>query len=167
MLFVRRIGQMKWRGARPVDSPGRVPADAVTADLRTQENCLPFWTCDEVGDIEEAILAIAAAAPGLDSIDVVWIEDDEHRFAGYGRIRTEGNTPISEWKHRHFDLTALDYTGLGLVASAIVEAIDAERCRRFPRLRVKEMLAEAVSRQKLRLDDLKPKVRSAVETALE
>lgn len=167
MLLVRRIGRRKWPTAHAGASADRIPADAITADLRTQQNRLSFWTCEDLEDIEGAVLAIAAAAPRVATIDVVWIEDDESRFCGYGRLRTEGDTPVTAWKRRHLDIEGFDFAGLGLVASAVADAVGAERCRRIPARRVRQMLAKSVSENGLRLDDLEPKVRSEVRAALD
>lgn len=167
MLLVRRIGRRKWPTTYAEASVEQIPADAVTADLRTHRNCLSFWTCDDIGDLDGAVLAIAAAAPRIATIDVVWIEDHERRFPGYDRLETEGVTPVAAWRQRHLDIAGLDYAGLGLVASAVADAVCAERCRRTPAPRVRAMLAKSVSENGLRLDDLEPRVRSGVQAALE
>lgn len=167
MLLVRRIGRRKWPITYTDGPSDRIPADAVTADLRTRKNRLSFWICKDVDDLEGAVLAIAAAAQRVTSIDIVWIEDDEHHFSGYRRVRTEGDTPVAAWRQRHLDLEELDYAGLGMVASAVAHAVGANRWRRVSLPRVREMLARSVSEDAIRLDDLEPKVQSEIQTALD
>ena len=167
MLLVRRIGRRKWPTTYADGSVDRIPADAVTADLRTQKNRLSFWICKGVDDLEGAVLAIAAAAQRITPIDIVWIEDHERRFSGYRRVRTEGDTPVAAWRQRHLDLGGLDYAGLGMLASVVADAVSADRWQRVPLPRVREMLARAVSEDARRLDDLEPRVQSEIRTALD
>lgn len=167
MLLVRRIGRRKWPATFTDGSADRIPADAVTADLRTQNNSLSFWICEDVDDLEGAVLAIAAAAQRITPIDIVWIEDHELQFSEYRRVRTDGDTPVAAWRQRHLDLGGLDYAGLGNVASVVADAVSANRWRRVPLPRVREMLAKSVSEDALRLDDLEPKVQSEIRTALD
>lgn len=79
MFLARKISLAKWSKKSELEV-GEIPADAVTADLRTQDNAL-FWRCGdgERVEIEEAALAIAAAWERVDKIDVVWLAADELR----------------------------------------------------------------------------------------
>ena len=80
MFLARKISLAK-RSKKSELEVGEIPADAVTADLRTQDNKLSFWRCGDGKrvEIEEAALAIAAAWESVDKIDVVWLAADELR----------------------------------------------------------------------------------------
>ena len=127
-------------------SESEIPADAVTADLKTQQNSLSFWRCptDEEHDIEEAVLAIAAAGDRLDKIDVVWLAEDELQAEGQALEDTAGRTPVADLAAMHVDVPRLDYVRLGNVARGIAVAIEAKRCRRLSRRRVKALIEAAV-----------------------
>ena len=82
MFLARKITRAKWVDAH-LDS-GEIPADAVTADLRTRNNALSFWQCGDATEeeLDEAVLALAAAAQRVESIDIVWLSYDELRTDG-------------------------------------------------------------------------------------
>ena len=83
MFLARKVSLAKWSKKDEL-AEGEIPADAVTADLRTQDNKLSFWRCGNGEGIEvnEAVLALAAAGTRVDKIDVVWLAVDELRSDG-------------------------------------------------------------------------------------
>ena len=164
MFLARKITRAKWVSA-DLDS-GEIPADAVTADLRTKNNTLSFWQCGDgtEEELNEAVLALAAAGQRVENIDIVWLSHDELRADGQRLNITAGLTPVAELVERHVDLSFLDYVRLGRVADRVAAALEAGRHRRLPRPRVVEILARAVQQRRVGLSDLQEKVRSAVET---
>ena len=116
MFLARKIARAKW-AAKDGLSESEIPADAVTADLKTQQNSLSFWRCpsDEKHDIEEAVLAIAAAGDRVDRLDIVWIADEELQADGQSLKDTAGRTPVTDMVAMHVDVSRLDYVRLGNV----------------------------------------------------
>lgn len=84
MFLARKITRAKWTHKRGQLAKGEIAADAVTADLRTQDNALSFWRCpaEARDDIEKAALAIAATRDRVDKIEIVWLTEDELLAAG-------------------------------------------------------------------------------------
>lgn len=164
MFLARKITRAKWVSA-DLDS-GEIPADAVTADLRTKNNTLSFWQCGDGTEegLNEAVLALAAAGQRVENIDIVWLSYDELRADGQRLDITAGLTPVAELVERHVDLSFLDYVRLGRVADRVAAALEEGRHRRLTRPRVVEILARAVQQRRVDLSDLQEKVRSAVET---
>jgi hypothetical protein len=66
MFLARMITRPKWQPKQGLASD-EIPADAITADLRTSNNVLSFWQCGEATDpeISTAVLAIAAGRDRL------------------------------------------------------------------------------------------------------
>lgn len=155
MFLARKITRAKWDTGQEL-SAGEISADAVTSDLRTKENTLSFWRCrtETNGDVEDAVLAIAAAGDRLDRLDVVWLSYDELQADGQTFKNTDGRTPVRELADRHVDVCKLDYTRLGKVARRVVAAIEDKRCRRFTKAGVKKLLSAAVGHGRINLDDL-------------
>ena len=58
MFLARKVSLAKWSKKDEL-AEGEIPADAVTADLRTQDNKLSFWRC---GNGEGAVLQPTPAA---------------------------------------------------------------------------------------------------------
>ena len=146
-------------------SNDEIPADAVTADLRTQGNSLSFWQCptDATRDVEEAALAIAAARERVDRLDIVWLDDQELQDDGQTLRNSEGRT-VPRLAHLHVEVFRLDYVRLGSVAHRIVAAIRENRYRRLTRGDVKRLITAAVEQGRIDLDALQDKVRAEVAT---
>ena len=164
MFLARKITRAKWTSAHL--GAREIPADAVTADLRTRSNTLSFWQCGNgtEDELNEAVLALAAGGERVENIEIVWLAYDELRADGQSLDITAGRTPVAELVERHVDLFLLDYVRLGKVADRVVAALEQGRHRRVTRPRVLRLLANAVRQRRLDPSDLQEKVRSAVET---
>ena len=124
-VLTRKITRAKWEASEALGK-GEIPADAMSADLRTTGNTLSFWNCatGEDHEIRKAVLALASVAERADRMDVAWIEKaavDEH---GIATMRTPGRTPVDCLQETHVDLIRLDVRRLGRVAELVSEAID-------------------------------------------
>ena len=163
MFLARKISLAKWSKKQEQGelAEDEIPADAVTADLRTQDNKLSFWRCgDEEGiEVNEAVLALAAAGTRVDKIDVVWLAADELRSDGQTLQDTKGRTPVLELAELHVDVCRLDYMRLGKVAQRVVTALKKERYLRLRKARVRNLLAEAVEQGRIDPKDLQKRVR--------
>jgi hypothetical protein len=168
VFLARKITRAKWTPKAGLEAD-EVPADAVTADLRTTENTLSFWRCGEgaEGEVEEAALAIAAGGDRLDKLDVVWLSDEQLRSDGQTWKDTDGRTPVKSLVKQHVDLYRLDYVRLGRVADGVVDAIECRRHRRLTKKHITKLLAVAVEEGRVALADLEEKVQSEVVKILE
>ncbi len=145
MFLARKITRAKWTPKQGL-SADEIPADAVTADLRTQENSLSFWQCpsESDSDVEKTALAIAAAGERVDRLDIVWLADKDLLDDGQALKNTKGRTPVTDMAAMHVDVSRLDYARLGGVARRIAAAIESKRCRRFTQGGVKSLIQDAV-----------------------
>ena len=133
MFLARKIARAKWDAKRNIErglEEGEISADAVTGDLRTQKDTLSFWRCHTGAndDIEDAVLAIAAAGERLDKLDIVWLADNELQADGHTLKDTKGRTPVADLTEKHVDICKLDYVRLGKVAQRVAAAIEEQRC---------------------------------------
>ena len=159
MFIVRKIARAKWdvtRNAARGLADGEISADAVTADLRTQGGTLSFWRCstEANGDLEEAVLAIAAAGDRLDKIEVVWLAVEDLQGDGLTLKDSSGLTRVADLTRRHVDVCKLDCVRLGKVAQRVAEAIGFGRYRPFTRRRVKGLLLKAIKEGRINPDEL-------------
>ena len=163
MFLARKITRAKWAATEDL-SVGEIPADAVTVDLRTQENSLSFWRCstDSDCDVEEVALAIAAAGERVDRLDIVWLADEELQNDGHVLKNTEGRTPLTGMAAMHVDVSRLDYVRLGRVARRVVDAIKEDRYCRLRKARVKSLIEEAVRQGRIDRSALHEKLRAEV-----
>ena len=150
MFLARKITRAKWPDKAGL-SADEIPADAVTADLRTRDNALSFWQCGDGTqiEVEDAALAIAAAGDRIDRLDLVWFADEELQNDGQTFRNIPGRTPVPELTRLHVDVHRLDYVRLGKVAHRVVEAIEGRRYVRLTKARVTELLTEAVEQARV------------------
>ena len=165
--MARKITRAKWQPKSGIGG-GKIPADAVTADLRTQSNSLSLWECGDATpeDVEAVALALAVAGDRIDKIEIVWFSDDELRAGGLRISQTHGRTPIAEMASRHYDAQNLDYEQLGYVADCVAKALSNDQYKRFTQRRVREFVSAAVQQGKVPLDNLNGKIRRDVERVL-
>ena len=163
MFLARKITRAKWVPKQEL-SAGEIAADAVTVDLKTQENTLSFWACptEAISDIEEAALAIAAAGTRVDKLDIIWLTNEELHADGQTLRNTKGHTPVTDLAAKHVDVSRLDYVRLGRVADRVVAAIEADRYRRLTKAQVKTLLKDAIGLGRVDVDHLEDKVRAEV-----
>ena len=113
MFLARKITRAKWE--HTTINAGRIPADAVTADLRTRNNALSFWRCGSASDeeLDDAVLALAAGSTRLLKIDLVWVSEADLQADGQELVDTKGQTPVQDLIEKHVDAQQLDYERLG------------------------------------------------------
>lgn len=167
MFLARKISLAKWSKKQEQGelAEDEIPADAVTADLRTQDNKLSFWRCDtkETTEVNKAVLAIAAAYDRIDKIAVVWLAADELRADGQTLEDSKGRTPVRELVELHIDVCRLDYMRLGKVAQCIFIALKKGQYLQLRKARVKELLAEAVKQGSIDPNHLEKSLRQELK----
>lgn len=166
-LLARRVSRAKWDPAEGLNAH-EVPADAVTADLRTDANALSFWRCDSSSeeDLRTVALALAAAAERVDKLDLVWLARAALEGQGITLRDSDGWTPVAEMVKRHLDAIHLDLSRLSGVAEEVAGALRAGQHLRLTRKEVVDLLAEAAVAKLVDLAALEEKVRTDVEKAL-
>jgi len=166
-ILTRKISRAKWATNDGL-AKDEIPADAVTADLRTTGNTLSFWLRNDSSEVElhQAVLALAAGGERIDKIDLAWVEQAVVVDSGITLISTPGNTLAKSLVNTHRDLERLDLTRLVAVARAIAGAVDSGQWRRFRKKVVLGLLVDAVNEDIVGLTDLNPKIREDVEQAM-
>lgn len=163
VYLARKITRAKWTN-RQLGAQA-VPADAVTADLRTKNNALSFWQCGNGTSVQvrDAALALAAGGQRVENIEIVWVSYDDLLADGQQIVSTPGRTPVTEMIERHMDLSRLDYVQLGKVADRVVSAISKGWYKRLTKQAVRTIILDAVQQRRLDPSDLQERVRIAVE----
>lgn len=162
--LARKVTRAKWE-RRDGLTETEIPADAISADLRTMNNTLSFWKCPASSEeeIRTTVLALATAAERVDRMDIVWVEE-----ASFGTNRislnpSDGRTPVVSLRSRHVDVAKLDVGRLSAVARFIADALTEGQCRRLTKKEVLKIVVEAVRQDLVPLDELEPKVRQEIE----
>jgi len=163
-FLVRKVSRAKWDPS-PALEKGEISADAVTGDLRTTGNTLSFWRCETASEaeLEGVFLALAAVADDVATMDIAWIEESEVIAAALPHTDTPGRTPVASMIDRHVDLERLSLRRLSVVAELLSSSIAHEKHKRLPRAKITRLLADAVKRNLVELDQLQDRTRAAVE----
>ena len=167
MFLARMINRSKWQPKEGLASD-EIPADAITADLRTANNTLSFWQCGQATEpeVSDAVLAIAAGRDRIQKLDIVWILTDQLESDGQ-RIRLKrGRTPVAGLPERHVDVCHLDHHRLGRIGDRVAAAISQEQWKRFRKREIVDLLATAVQNGRLVEADLTEKIQTELRTAL-
>ena len=157
----------KWSRASALDL-GEIPADAVTADLRTQNNTLSFWRfgTDSGSSIDDAALAIAAGGNRIDRFFLVCLRDEELHDDNQVLCDTVGRTPVDDLTDLHVDVCGLDYVRLGKVARRILTAVEENRYCCLTKRRILDLIVSAVQQDRVNLEDLADRIQSEVKRTM-
>jgi hypothetical protein len=160
-LFVRKIEYSKWAQRRILE--GEQPsADAITNCMKTTRNTLSLWSIRDEGELDEAVLAIAAQGDHLDTIDVLKINPSLIKDRGLHVLKSQGLTPYAGFVNNHLDVVELDYTSLGIMAGVIVESIRHGGWKRVTFGELKRILTKAIEEGKVEMVELKPDVQKKI-----
>jgi len=148
-LLVRKISRGKWP-----DNPCSInclQADAIS-DLRTQGNTLSVWRVENLNEIDEAVLALAASSKTerIETITIVW--EDEEVFLKKGitvNDTVEGDTVVTDLRPKHRDLSDLSYDSLGVISEIIMNSLNSSNTKRIPRQDVKKILVNAYKNDRI------------------
>ena len=168
MFLARKFSNSKWFGKTGTPF-NPVTADAVTCDLRTQDNKLSFWKCKTADkrDLREVVLALSSNYHRLDKCNIVLIDIDEFRNLGLNLDLSPGNSRVQDLADTHVDVCKLSYAKLGGIASLISQSLQLCRFDQFERKDVCDILADAVSANRVNVDSFDTKLRSAVQGCLD
>ena len=170
MFLARKISLPKWK-PNPGFTEGEIPADTITADLRTTDNELSVWRCGDDqptdADIRDAALAIASAMARADSIVLTWFDKGELHQAGHKIQQEDEVTNVPDLRSHHYNIQHLDYTRLGDIATRVAKAVENCQYRRFRKNQVLDLLADAVEQRRIDIESLDPKLRQEAQQTLD
>lgn len=156
MNLVRKVSVAKWVGAEWA-SVDRIPADALSADLKTTGNTISFWLVDsaDIGDEEvlRASVAMAAAMDKAESFDVISVPLQE--FENCDVVESMGRSPYTEFCPQHRDVAALDDVSHIVLAKVLSRHIYEDRRRRITRAEILKALRSALTDGRLDRNEMK------------
>ena len=160
-LLVRKIEKAKWM-QNDIVSGEDISADAITNCLKTKENNLSVWKVDTENNVEQAILAIAASAQHIETIDVVLISPEYLTQKDVDYSQSEIPVPVEDLINIHYDICKVTYKKLGIIAYHIADKIREQKIIRFTVGRLKGILKEAIEEGRLDIENLSYDVRKKI-----
>ena len=135
--------------------------DAVTRDLRTDENALSVWCCDPalLATFDNVVIALASNREKVDRLDIVILNADDLIQANLSILEKPGNTPADTLNSNHRDVAGFTLTSLVEFARLVhhVARIDALSLR-FAVKEVRALLHKAIADGVLQPGRLNPKL---------
>jgi hypothetical protein len=156
-MLVRKISQAKWQTFAHEDGKP-VTADAVTGDLRTQNNNLSLWQISDLSELHEAALAIVSGQERLDAIDLAALDENELIEKGFSVQETLGSTPVKELQEIHRKVVSLTCNDLHPLAQVVISSFRQQRVTRIGKKRILDIVIDAIKNERLELSDLKKEV---------
>ena len=164
-LLIRKIDRNNWIRADTV--PHETPADAITRGcMKTKDNTLSVWEAQDENKIDEAVLAIVSACHHLEAIDIVQIDREHLEENEIDCRETDGDTPVKDLVNTHIDLSNLAYKELGIIAYHILDKFRQDKVKRYTKTDLKQILKDAIEKQRLEIDELKEFIREKLEKEL-
>lgn len=163
--WVRKISRAKWEPNRALGATA-ISADAIIGDLRTRDNRLSLWKCEDPGDpgeLGKVVVAIASSGDRLDKIDIVWIESREAIASGITIEETAGRTALKEYANKHLDTVNLDLEKLSTLARLVAASARGDKWRRYRAGEVRALIREAVRVGEIAEADLPDKIKEAIQ----
>jgi len=115
---------------------------------------------------EDVALAVGSAFKKADSFDLVWLDDETLSKSLVLISDTDGGTPVADLVSKHADLVALNYRTLGAIALHAAERICDKHWRKVHANELKQIVANAVVANRVKLANLKEDLRKEIEPFL-
>ena len=161
-MLARKISRSKW-ASKPYLKPDAIRADAVTNCLKTTDDRLSLWRCEnDQQDVDQVFLALATGSriSKIDTMHIVVLPEKELEEAGLTTENKGGDTAVQDLKSRHVDLVCLDLDKLGTLARMLASRI--RNCQVVARTKkqIQTLVREAVSARRVQPDELSPELRN-------
>jgi hypothetical protein len=165
--LLRLIRQSRWDRPETLDwlADGEIPADPLGDFANTNDNRLSVWcVADDQNDLNDVLAALAASREKADKLDFA-LFDYEHLYAARIEAReTAGQTPDKEVNRRHRDLAHLSAEKVLVLTRKVWQVNDG--LKRVDQRAAVQLVAMAVSRGRILLEELRPKLRDDVRSWL-
>jgi len=160
-MLARKISRSKW-ASKPYLKPDAIRADAVTNCLKTTDDRLSLWRCeDDQQDVDQVFLALATGSKisKIDTMHVVVLPEKELEEAGLLTEAEGGDTAVQDLQSRHVDLVCLDLDKLGTLARMLASRIKNSQVVSRSEKQIKTLVREAVGEGRVQQDDLSEQLR--------
>lgn len=151
--LLRKISRKKW-DENINAAADEISADAVTCCTKTSSNTLSVWYSNnpdfDSEEVKSLIYALASNMVRPDTIDLVWLSQQELLRLGIEIEETEGQSKCESANSFHRDLSKLRHKELGVVGIHIIAQLRHEEfSKRITRPQIIRIMLEAVCEKKV------------------
>jgi hypothetical protein len=159
--LVRKIAPAKWSDVHSLEA---LPADALTADLRTTNNTLSLWEIDSEDELNDAVLALAISkkATKIEKMDLVLIPKETILTKQLSIRASPGDTFAEGLSETHREVVDLKYPSLGLFAQIIIDVLSKNVHTTISRIEVENIVKDACNDQTIDISCLPEDMQKAI-----
>ena len=162
MMLIRKITRAKWQPEKII-AGGKVPADAITIDSKTQSNTLSLWKIDSRDELDDGVLAILLAQEKIETLDVILMEFDKVEKSDLVLKPTDGRTPYISYRENHMDLVDMTYESLGTYSEIMRDSFKSKMVRKYTLDELNTLLKNRININNIDVDQLNPKMKNKLE----
>ena len=151
--LVRKINRNNW--PEKLGDIEAIGADAITQCMKTKGNAMSVFQISSEDQIDEVFLALTSNADGVETTDLVAMDQGYILELGMNLIKTAGITPIENLQKIHYDITDLCYGTLGPIAYHVFECVRDNHWKRRTKGELKGILRKAIDEGRLDPSGLK------------
>jgi len=165
-FLARSVTAGKWK-ERNIGGQTTIPAQGITSDIRVEDDCLSFWTCDpsHPPSLDQVVLALAATRDTVDRLDLVWIDEAAIKNIPLRIVPTDGDTPAQLLRDRHRDVADIDLGAMHKLALDVAKAVNGTQTKRWSKAQVRTILKNAAAQKSLDMNGVGEKIRIEIEGA--
>ncbi len=160
--LVRKIKISKLEKLKEAPSVNSAEADMATVQLKTDDNALSTWEIQEMGQLDDAVLAIATTSSKIEDMGFVLIEKKLLLDQEISVVENENKTPMKGLEKTHRDISDLTYERIGILLK-ILKAAKPELIRRYGTRQLEEMVIRAYKEEKIDLSKASKNARKNLE----
>ena len=148
-FFVRKVSRAKWPDGENIkfESVLKLNADAITCDLKTENNEFSWWRIDEFSELEDMAISIASVFQSKAPIFVVFFPEEEMKktLLDIENTPNNGYTAVVDQKKNHYDIQHLNVAGILAVAELVANSIQEKKVLKVPRTKIVSKIKEWIS----------------------
>lgn len=157
MLYLRKLSNNpNYEKIKNADEIGDLAADILKQELATTNNCLSFWKCENIDDIDDTIKAILLSTTAIKCSRLFALSDEIINKYGFKMDDTEpGLTGYSGFENLHINMIELTYSKVGTVLNMLREAFqDPNSITKIDKAKVKIYIDEVIKSGRLNKEAL-------------
>ena len=144
--LVRKINVNRWPDGANISLDGfEVQADAITNDLRTDNNEISWWRVDDLSQIEMVgvsfVSTLKEKANGVFRFVAIPFDEVNEKLS-IKNTPEHGITAIKAMKNEHYDIFGLNYKSLGVLADIVANSTADKSMRFIKTLKVKDAISK-------------------------
>ncbi len=157
----RKFSRAKWE-VQSFMTENDIAADAITSCLKTVNNSLSFWNCDnEQRTVDDVVLALVTGPKShLEKLHLLALSKEELQARGLTLKESNGATVVQDLRNKHLDMMDLTLAKLSKLAELMAPLIRGEiKYYLYTKKKVRDIVKKAIANQRISIDKLPDQIK--------